>query len=163
MIVMMLCSVAIWSWFSYTGARDASGTALSSLSLSIELAERIESLRRRPTMAGDSEMAMTQLAGLVEQASQAANLPDRSVARVWPQRPRRIADTAYKENPTQVQLRGVSLEQLIRFLDHMIGQTEGLNIGSLRLQAPRDTARQGLWEADADLSYLVYAPNEQRP
>ncbi|MFZ5828652.1 MAG: hypothetical protein ACOY3P_01120 [Planctomycetota bacterium] len=125
------------------------------------LAGEIELLRKRPRLAGlaaDSPRAITSRA---EEALRLAELPVASLVRIEPQSPVRLGDSAYLLRPTRLELRRVTLEQAIRFAYHMAEEGQGASIRDLRLTAleePGDPANQGLWNAEAVLTQLIFSP-----
>jgi hypothetical protein len=119
---------------------------------------RIRQLRGKPTLAGLQEVEMTELARKIEQTALAKQIPAQSLLRVSPEAARRLGDSPYKEKPTQLVLRMVTLRQLIGFLHAVSSEGCGLQVKSIRLTAPREQEIGDRWTAEVTLTYLVYAP-----
>jgi hypothetical protein len=151
----------LWGYRRMSDSRDAANTAAAELAECQALAGRIESLRSRPAVAGVREARSTDVSRRVEQAARDAEFADGSLERIEPEPPRRVGDTEYKEVPTQLRLRRVTLRQVFAFL-HAVGNDEAggppLRVRSVRLSAPRGEEATDLWAVEATLVYLVYDP-----
>ena len=150
----------LWGSRRQSDSRDAALAAAAELAQCQTLAGRIESLRRRPAVADVREARATDVSRRVEQAAREAEFTDGSLERIEPEPPRRVGDTAYKEVPTQLRLRRVTLRQVFAFL-HAVGNDAGgppLRVRSVRLSAPRGEEATDLWAVEATLVYLVYDP-----
>jgi len=133
----------------------------SDLSACRDAASRIEQLRRRPAVAGSREVQATELSRRIEASARAAEMPDGALDQIEPQPPRRVGDTPYRQTPTRVRLRGVTLQQLFTFLHALAAEDAsgpGLRLEALRLSAPRGEEAGDRWTAEATLTYLVYDP-----
>jgi len=151
-----------WSYSQMAAARSAAWTAAQDSQECRRLADQIKQLRDRPTRASLEAHSATELARLVEQAAKAASLPAQSLVQIDPQAARRVGETTYREQPTHVELRDVTLGQLITFL-YMLSQDDmGMDVADLRLRAPRDdkSARSAeeTWLAEVTLTHLIFAP-----
>ncbi|HEV3006726.1 MAG TPA: hypothetical protein VGX78_19810, partial [Pirellulales bacterium] len=95
-------------------------------------------------------------------ATQVAQIPSNCLVRIDPQPPRRLEDSAYKEQATHVDLREVSQQQLLRFLYELERGETPLRAKSLRLAAPAQVATAAgsaeTWGAELTLTYVVFAP-----
>ena len=80
------------------------------------------------------------------------------ILRITPGSPQRIEDTAYKEKPTRVLLKDITLQQLVRLLHAVASGDRRLHPKSLRIAAPRRDNTGPLWTAEIELTYLIYAP-----
>ena len=149
----------LWGYRRLSDSRDAAVAAASELAVARGRAARIDSLRRRPAVADLREARATDVTRRVEQAARAAEFPEDSLERIEPEPPRRVGDTAYKEVPTQLRLRRVTLRQVFAFLHKLAADGEDgppLRVRSVRLSAPRGEEATELWAVDATLVYLVY-------
>lgn len=122
------------------------------------LVHRLEVLSRKPALAGDAEPQLVELTRRIEQAAEAALLAPNTLQRITPEAPRRLGDSVYKEKPTQLLLRQVSLRQLTTFLHGLAAQDAGLEVRSVRLSASREQETADVWSAEVTVAYLIYAP-----
>ncbi len=152
----LLAAVALWSGGVMMGARHRAIEAKQGLEGVQRCALAIEALRDRPTLAADRERLDGEMAGLIEK--QASSLGMSRPARISPEPPQRVGESSYKEKPTQVALRGVTIEQAVRFVHALCAADAALNVKSLRLTPPSVDNPAGKWSADVVLTYLIYSP-----
>lgn len=157
-LTVALIGMAGWSFGQLRSGRAAAETAARSLSDCEAIASQIRSLTERPAAAAAAELQVSLLTKGIERAAQSARLSPQSLVRISPQPLRRLADTAYQEKPTQLELRGLSLQQLMAFIHILSTDGSGLRVSALRVAAPRGQEESELWDAQATLTYLVYAP-----
>lgn len=129
------------------------------------LARRIFRLRRAPARFEDSLRSNDALARLVEDGVKLAGVETRNISEISPGEPRRIGDTPYKEQLTTVQLREITLPQLIAFLLSVPEVDRAIQIGTVNLRAPiggnSAVSRQPtaeLWNTELTLTSRFYAP-----
>jgi hypothetical protein len=133
------------------------------------LDERIGALENSPRQAALGAATGAELTRRVEQAASRASIPPENLIRVDPQAGRRIEDTEYVEQPTFLEIRQATFEQLAVFLSEVTASAEALRISAIRLTAPRggtsvavDTAAPETWDAEITLTILVFAPLTRR-
>ena len=145
----------LWSYGRLADGRAAA----ADLARCRELATRIEQARGRPAVAGPQELRPTDLSRRIEAA--AAGVGDAAVERIEPEPARRVGESPYKEVPTRVRLRGVTLAQAFALL-HALGEdapgAPGLRLRSVRLSAPRGQESGDAWGVESTLAHLVYDP-----
>lgn len=126
------------------------------------LAEQIEQLRRSPTQVDAGARSSDALARIVEQAAQAAGLNLENIVRIDPGEPRRLADSPYLEQRTDVELREVSLARIVEFTIALGREETGLDVPTLALRLPGglENPAQGeeLWNAQILLTSRIYDP-----
>jgi hypothetical protein len=169
-----LLGLAGWSWSRLAGTEDDAGRAAEDLAACRQLADHVTALSRQPLLAGTREWAPTELTRRIERAARDARMDPSCLVRISPEDARKVGggDGSYREQPTQLQLRQVSVPQLATFL-HVLTATGGdesaggggggLRVSALRLSAPRgregETAAGDLWSVEATLTYLIYDPS----
>ncbi len=153
----VLAGVSVWSIFWMARQRADAQTAAEDRSECRSLARTIALLRDRPTVAATEDMGTERLSARIEAARAQAQFAGRELDGVFPQPPRRLGDSPYLEAPTSLVLRGVTLARLAAFL-HYLSDGSGLNVRDLVLRAPRGDAPRDTWDAEATLTYLIYAP-----
>ena len=153
-----LAGAAAWAWSQFAESRDNAQAAVEDLNACRHLASALETLRRRPNLAGAEEMQLAVLAQQIESAARSASLPPSSITRIWPEPARRMGETVYKEKPTQIAVKSVSMRQLVTFLHNLSAGASGLSVSSLRLMAPRGQDNQDVWSVEATVNYLIYSP-----
>ncbi len=126
------------------------------------LADRIHELRRLPHLATAESATQSDITAQIESAARQYKIgPDRLV-RISPESPRRLGDSPYREKPTQILMRGVTLQQAIGLLHHLCESNETLQVRSLRISAPRDDRQGDLWAVEASVTYLIFSPASNR-
>lgn len=162
LLLTVLAVAALWSVASMFSAARAARYAAEDLRDSRELAVRITSLKQEPTIAAAEDRGIQELDPKIESALRAAGLPRRpTIEGIYPAAARPLGDVPYQVKPTSLSIRRVTLAQLATFLYHLSDGT-GLNVRDLRLRRPRTGADDRQWDAEAALTYLIYAPNEPR-
>jgi HPt (histidine-containing phosphotransfer) domain-containing protein len=158
-LAMGFLAVVLWCLWQFQKNQSAAMNAARDLEACVNAASRIHTLRQRPSLAGLEQLQSTELSRRIEQATRSANIdPARSLLRIVPESPRRLGDSPYKEAPTQVSLRQVTMQQLIGFLYTLTPSDSGLQARSLRLSVPRQTDSSDDWEVEATITYLIYSP-----
>ncbi len=160
---VLLLLAAVWSYDTMVRSRAAALDAAQDLETCRQLGQRIERLRGRPSLAGSAELQQGELTQRIELAARQANIPAERLIRVWPEASRRLGETPYREKPTQVLLRNVSLQQTVTLLHTLSSSEAGLQVKSLRITAPREGERGDLWTVEATLSYLIFSPQGDTP
>jgi len=154
----LLGLTALWSYQYMASQRAAALAARADLAACRRGAARIAAFRQRPAMAADREQLLSETTSLIEQAAAAAGIPPDKLIRIVPEGPQQLGKTPYKEKPTQITLRGVSLEQLVKFVHPLTGGERGLHAKALRITSHDQGDSAGPWSADLVVSYLIYEP-----
>lgn len=159
----LLVALVVWSFQEMRAAQASVDVAQQNLNHCSEVAKRIAEVRQRPTMAALEETTITSLATLIDEAATTSRISKSSIVRIEPQPSRRVGETDYKEQATYVELRGVSLQQLVSFMHTLLVDQSELDVTSLRITAPRydsDSAATAVetWLAEVTLTYLIYSP-----
>ncbi len=173
-LVLYLASVLgsvvmiVSAYTSMASAQRAAQVAASDVIVCERLAANIESLKRRPELAGAQQLRLADLARLIETAAGEVGLPRGAVVRIVPEAGRRIGDgeSPYVEHPTSIQLADVSMAQLVETLHRLVSTTPALGVRSIRVTAPRSGSREfthdsSVWNAEVTVSYLVYTPRKE--
>jgi len=156
--ILAVCLAAV-CYYSYDGMVSCKEAALASandLTLCREMIKSIEQYRHRPALASEHELLATQTNGLIEKAAMDAGISQKSLVRITPEPARRIEDSPYKEKPSQILLRDVTLKQMVPFVHNLL--TAGLNARAIRLVSPKPEDTGQLWTMEITMSYLVYDP-----
>lgn len=160
-LVGLLLIAALWSANWMSGQQTRARQAAEDLQASAALVEQIESLMGEPKIAAaDESRGIQELDPKIGRALQAAGLPRRpTIESIFPQAAREVGNAPYRIKPTAVSIRSVTLAQLATFLYHLSDGT-GLNVRDLRMRAARSGNAQQ-WDAQATLTYLIYAPSDE--
>ena len=158
-LVAALLALASWSYGRMAAHRAAAADAAVALAECQSHQAHIESLRHKPTRVRSQEMQVRELAARLEVAIQQAGLPLDSLIWIRPDGVRRVGDSAYKEQPTQVLLHGLSIEHLVAFLSELSDDDAPPRIAHLRLTTPHGQDEGTRWNIECILSYLIYAPS----
>jgi hypothetical protein len=157
-LAALLALTVAWSYAQLTDARAAAEFAKDDLAECTRLAGRIGQLSHRPTLAREHEQLAAQTITLIAEAARDAGIPPAHLIRTSPQAPTRLGDTPYKQKPTRVQLRNITLQQLTAMIHKLTTTGLGLRANSLRLTAPSPDDTGNLWNAELVVSYLIYDP-----
>lgn len=161
-LLATLIAVAAWSYCWLVASYEAATTAAENLQVCLRLTTQIKKLREKPLRAGCEARSATELAQMIEISAKKAHLSMTSVVQIDPQPSRRLGDSAYKEQPTHVELRDVTLRQLIVLLHALTDEESSAELAELRLSTPRDepspTAGEETWNAEVILTHLIFAP-----
>ena len=91
---------------------------------------------------------------------QEAELPAAKLVRIEPRSAIRFEKTPFLQQPSHLELREVTLEQLIRFL-YVLSFKSRLEATDLRVHAPRSVAVESgpeHWNAELVLTNIIYSP-----
>jgi hypothetical protein len=148
-VAAMLGIGAWWSAGRALGARESALQAAQATARAVALAEAIESLQARTAPGTDAPLSDAAFLGLLRSAMQSAGLPEQSLVDVAHPPPRRPpgASPASRQllQTVTLQVRGASLEQLVRFVHHLTRDHPGLELYELRLDA---SEVPGQWDAE---------------
>jgi hypothetical protein len=161
LVVLMACLLAGWTLWSYrymTLRRKAASNAQADVAECDRLAARIADICRLPTVAADHEKFSGEITSIIEAAAKSASVPTGRLEDIIPQPPRRVGDTVYKEKPTQVTLKGITLEQLVRLGHGVLSGKQHLNIKWINLDAPGVDDTSNFWTVELGVTYLIYDP-----
>jgi hypothetical protein len=156
-IAIATLAFAVERWLSAkASAQDAAENLVRCRMLATEIAE----LKRRPTQASLQLQSQQELASLVAASAKVAEIADSAVVSIRPEPARRVAKTAYLQQSTGVQLRQVSLRQLVNFLAEVTTRDRRILPSSLRLSAPRgkNDGQAENWQVEVVLTNLVFSP-----
>jgi len=154
-IAAMLFACA-WSASYLFDARDAAGHAHRELQTCRAMANHVARLKDRPSGAGPLDQA--DLHRRSQQALEQLGVSPDQLVQIGHDQPRTIGQSAYKEVPSQLVLRDLTVRQVVGFLLAMTGDGSPLHASSLRLSAPREEGGGTRWAVEITLSYLTYEP-----
>lgn len=158
--VALLC--ALWAWSRLSESRDDALASEAALADCQTAADRIETLRGRPTVAASRELRPLELRQRIAGAVREAGLQSDVIERIESEPPRRVGETGYREVVTLVRLSGATVQQAITFLHAAASGTEApLQVRSVRLGTPHGPDSLPLWNVDATLAYMQYAPDDR--
>jgi len=157
-LIALLLATTGWSWSVLADSRADALRCGDELARCVDLADRIQTSKARPVMAADQERLATETTGLIESAARQAGMGAGNLVRISPEAPRRVDESPYKQKPTRIFMKKVSLKQLVGMV-HRLGQGPSpLVADSLRLTAPEAGDTGDLWAAELVLTYLIYDP-----
>ena len=129
---------------------------------SAALGQRIASLRTGPLKVEETARTGDALARLVESAAQVAGLPNDRIVHVAPGEPRRVGDSPYLEQTTAVELRAVTLRQLVELTVATGKKEPRITIANVALRMPPGDVNSNpaheLWNVQLTLTAHVFAP-----
>lgn len=125
------------------------------------LAAQLEALQAAPTHSSLRRRSSEDLASKVEQAARVAEISPDAIVRINPQASHRVGKSSYLQQPTSVEIRQVSTEQLAKFLQELSSADSGLQATSLRLTAPRTVSgdqQRETWTVEVVLTHVFFSP-----
>ncbi len=162
-----LCLVDGWAGWQWASGHEGLALARNQITNCDELGQRIKSLRQAPAKVEETARTGEALARLVESSAPEVGLPSDRIVHVAPAEPRRIGDSPYLEQSTAVELRAVTLRQLIEFSLCVSRKEPQIRIPALALRTPpgEANASQGheLWNVQLTLTAHVFAPKMPPP
>jgi len=156
----LLAISALWSYRKMAGQQHAAKLAAADLAECRKAADQIEALRCRPALAQQNQRESAETIGLIEKSAKAAGLTDATLLRTVPEQPLRLGDTVYLEKPTRVQLKNVSLVQLVEMVHRIVTDKNRLHAKAMRISAPSAEDTGALWNVELVLTYLIYEPQK---
>ena len=104
-------------------------------------------------------MESQELGQQIDAAAKQAQLNLASLARVDPQPVQRVGNLPYVQKSTSLVFRKVELRSLSSFL-YNLTNSPGMTVRQLRLRVPLGDVAPTLWDVDATITCLIYAPND---
>jgi len=141
-------------------ARRAAEDAAEQITACQELSKQIIALKKRPELVSASTRSSAQIAQAVEAGLLQAEISAERLVRIDPRAARRHEKSPFLEQPSHLELREVTMEQLVKFLLYL-AKEHRLETTELRLLAPRTAdAASGpeFWNAELLLTNTIYSP-----
>lgn len=158
-IAAALLMAGLWAVGYLVDARQAAEMAASDLDSCRAIAARIGTMKAGNDAAANGTLDQAALQRKGEEALQSIGLPPSHLVKVAPEAPRTVGQTAYREVPTNLILRDMTLRQTVSFLLAMTGDGSPLQTRALRLSGANDpNGPDPLWSVEVTLAYLVYQP-----
>lgn len=156
--ILACCLVAVCycSHENMASCKNAAAGSTNDVLLCREMIKSIEQYRHRPALASEHELLATQTNSLIEKAAIDSRISRKSLIRITPEPARRLEDSSYKEKPSHILLRDVTLKQAVPFVHKLL--TAGLNAKAIRMASPKPDDTGQLWTMEITMSYLVYDP-----
>ena len=157
-VVLLTACALVWSHGRMAAARGRTLRAGDDLRQCTRMAGQIALLSKRPTLATDHERLAAETTTIIETSAKASGIPPERLIRISPEPPQRLDDSVYKEKPTLIMLRNVTLKQLVDLAHRLVSGDQGLRVKSIRLSAPRADDTGKLWSAELVITYLISDP-----
>jgi hypothetical protein len=154
---------AVWSYLQMQSASGMLSASQQNYAVCRRAADEIAKLRGSGALeVSGSSQSTGQIVHAIEESMGTAGLSSDKIGRIDPQPPRKVAESSYQEQITQIEVRQASLPQLITMLHKLSIGTARLNVKQLRVSAParEQPAANSIetWTADVSLSAISYAP-----
>lgn len=167
MAVLGLILANAWTGWQLLSARAECELAQQQLAACRAVADQIVELRDAPVRFEDQAQSGEAMAQLIESAAQQVALPSDRIVHIAPGEPRRVQDTVYQEQSTELELREVTLRQLIQLALAIPQLNPSISGPSLVLRPPPAAesadAQDELWNAQLILTSYIYAPKIASP
>jgi hypothetical protein len=149
----------LWQWVS---GRQQLEVDLEELAATARLADSIHALRRSPEKLDATARSADSLAKLIESSAQQVGLGTDRIVHVAPSEPRRIGNTPYLEQTTAVEMRDVSLKQVVDLTQALSQVAPRLTIPSISIRTPpsesNSSGKGELWNIELTLTGHLYEP-----
>ncbi len=158
-------AVLVASGVHYRASKAGAATAAENLAICRQVASQIRQLRQRSQHASLVGRSLSDLGDDVEQAAEGAGLSRDSIVRIDPQAVRRVGDSDYEEQSTEVELLATTVRQIEQLVVGLAVTDSNLEVRTVRLRTPREEAARGgaeLWLAELVLTQRIYAPKSAR-
>lgn len=156
-----------WSFWSRSQAEQRLNEELANTTAVQRVAQRIQSLRQSKQRALLQSKPSDELNRMLDEWTRQVAIPPEKLVRIDPQEPRRVGDTAYLEQVTELEVFQVPLSKLVQLAQVAETQETGLKLASMRISPPRSNptkdGEEELWNAELALTYLIYSPKSGRP
>lgn len=159
----LLLPAAALAFARLSAAKSHALAAQNDLAATRRAAAAFRAARAKPAVAGLRELEHLDLARAIESAAQAAGIGPGDIDSIDPAPPRQLGNSPFKEKPTDLRLRRVTLRQLIVLLHTLAEGPAALTPRSIRLSVPSDQDKPDLWKAELTLAYLLYSPLDPAP
>jgi hypothetical protein len=163
----VLAVMATWSGFRFANSYRSAQVAAENLSACRQLAQQISDLATAPTKAWQqNEAPFDSLRLELQQIVAAEDIGESNLISVNQQQARRLGEGDYLTEPAQIELRNVTLGQLVSLLLQITQGRRGLNVQAVRLSAPRGIEHAGeaeTWSAEVILTHLIFSPKSTAP
>lgn len=161
-LTLILGVADAWAGWLWMRSREERGHARDQLAICQEVSREINSLRSAPIRFEEGARTSDALAQLVESSSQRVGLGSDRIVHISPGEPKRLGESPYQEQVTEVELREVTLKQLLQFALAVGNTGPGIHCGALTLRVPPGTEDSDsgteLWNAQVLLTTYIYAP-----
>lgn len=157
-LIGLLSVAACVAAMHLAGQRAAACRAGEDLAECRRLADRIRGLSTRPRRASDHEQLSSETSTLIEKAAAAAGVSGGRLVSIHPEPAQRVAESVYKEKPTRIILRGVTVRQSVELMQRLAAGEHALSIKSVNLTAVTPQDDRDVWNADVVVTYLIYDP-----
>ncbi|WP_442483032.1 hypothetical protein [Aeoliella sp. SH292] len=159
-IALSLVAACAWSlWYRWT-MENRLATELENLIACQKAARQILELRQQKQRALLKTKPSEELNRKIAAWAQEAGIEAKGIARIEPQEARRVGDSQYLEQVTELEVLSVPLASVIRFAQLAEQSDDSPKLTDLRLSPPRITAEDQaeVWNAEVALTYLIYSP-----
>jgi hypothetical protein len=162
-LAFVFASLLVAAVFSYWQSRAVSATLAAEqrdARACVDLAAEIEELRALPQFAVLEEESEETILGHIEQAAESVSLQSALVG-IQPIPLSYLGDSPYRIRAIRLDLRSVSLEQIVSFAHQLADENRGMTIRDLEFwQFGADRRRTGpeLWNAKLTLTQLIFSP-----
>ncbi|QDU44554.1 hypothetical protein Mal52_30380 [Symmachiella dynata] len=165
LVITLFATVALgdlWmAWTCATAIADADA-AEAQLEDCAMLAAQIKGLRTAPVVVEEDVRTSASFNHLCEMAATEIGLKTESIVEIAPHAPRRINDSPYLEQVTDVELRQVTLRQLIEFALAIHRLDAGLHASSIAVRIPPGEEelekKIEMWNVQLALTTYIYEP-----
>jgi hypothetical protein len=161
-LIVLLIAALVWSYGRLSDAHGLAQRSAEDLARCAQFTKKIQQLQAKPAVARDVELQTGEFASRLETAARGAGITLDQIVRVSPEAARRVTEGPYKEKPTRLEIRSVSLQQLVALLHPLSTGERAQNVRSIRLSQPHEADRPNVWNAEITLSYLIYSPTRDR-
>jgi hypothetical protein len=159
LLLAMLLLATVWSVSWMFRQRSAADAASADAAACQGLERLIADMRRQSTLVSAQAIESQELGERIDAAAKQSGLSLDLLQGVFPEPALRVGNLPYVEKPTTLTFRKVESRALATFLFHLTNSS-GLTLRHLHLRTPHGNTGTTLWDVDATITCLVYAPND---
>jgi hypothetical protein len=159
LVGLILTGCAFASFSVMRSRADRFDRAATSVVRCQELIEKIQRLKIAPKLAALEADSSTGLSERIEAARDSVGIPQSSLIRIEHQPAVRLGRSQYRITPTRVELKDVTLQDLVRMAHSLADETNGLTVRDLAFsRGNRRDLPVERWEGEFTLTQLVFSP-----
>jgi len=159
LVGLLLAGCAVASYSVMRSRADRFDRAAKSVQRCQELIDKIQRLKTAPKLAALKADSSTGLSERIELARDTIGIPQSSLIRIEHQPAVRLGRSQYRVTPTRVELKDVTLRELVQLAHSLADESNGLTVRDLAFsRGNRQDTPVERWEGEFTLTQLIFSP-----
>jgi len=152
-----------WTAWNWQISREEALDARRNYQQAERIAAQIEQLRTAPEKFSTDVQSRETVLKLVEDSARATGLNPELILNINPSDPKPIPETPYQEQRTELQIRDVTLPQVLQFTLQILQADPGLQVPQFEFSVPAgsfgEESGEEKWDVDFTLTSRSYSSN----